>query len=831
MKNNILHIFFLALAALLCLCSCGLEEPIDTPQNSDGYVEFVARHTSYNKLDVATKADEPDPIEDVAYNAFLLIFDEYGQLILKKQVIPSSDATTTTTPSATIPIDKGLSTVTACYLINVPHDFADGITGLTMPLSATEEYRQANYNKYIDTAVLEDITYKQGTPLGIPLIDVDDDASTPAVECLPMFGMAEVNMHDASRTKQIPIKRLFAKVSVDLSLNVAGIIPNVNILRSTFFELSNYQICNLPKMVKLLEDASSQSQWRSDPNSFSSLGSGVDVVGKAYTSREETNIKFHFYVPEYYLSAKKDADENPKNKPINFPDNTHPTYLKLTGIYKYYSVSETGLQYKIYLGADTHSDFSLARNTHYKNTLQIKGISNNEKGEGENLDWRVTTEVVNNPVSATGMSANCYIIANAGQNYEFPAIKGAYNNLSNAVLCNNQTAKRLEVVANDNSNNIELTNLAYDPDMNIFSFYVNKIANGNVIIALKNEDGSTEWSWHLWCAPGSRADILGIGALDNQPYPSGSEMMDRNLGATRANGTGLYYKYGDKKPYISDDYKGGGTNGTTTWLNLDSNNNEIKAIYDPCPPGYRVPQQEVWASEKQNNMVFATGSFTYTPAISLNNVTLDPVYYQYSGYRNGSSVVTSIVAPDVFDASTIFTKTDRQYIGDYSDPVDVTNALQRRTKVNTDYKYTNFRYQANETKTFGAVFSNDGDLLFYEYANLTLSSQTSISIVSCICTETQTVETQERTLWKTVLGNKIWNTWKDKGSTTTTNTYILYKHDDFDNPVWLGELFTLESARNLASGDYGFKSLDDEDSRFDPEYGYQIRCVAEQKQM
>lgn len=824
MKKNIIYLFLATLAPIFSLQSCGLEEPVVAPEG-DGYIEFVARPVGFNNQVVQTKADE-NTVESKIENCFFLVFDAVTG---NRVGIHTLNEISWNGSTPQVKLDtKGLQKVIACFLINVPTDFANEIIGTTKPDNAPA----GDNNKYLNTAVLSDIIYKSGDDFGFPFIDIDGDDTTDPVACIPMLGVTptpvDLNTTSISTTIQIPIKRLFAKVSIDLSLqlNLDGWTDIVQ--RSTYYKLNSYTLCNIPQKVALTSSAE-ESAWIATPSSFSTTSKGN--LSQSIIYNKNGSYSFSFYVPEYYLNSIDNPSSDQRYKPENVKNGTCPIYIKLNGTYTEYSYRAATMEHSIYLGRNNHSDFSIERNTHYTNSLTIKGVTNNADSEAEaNIDHRVTTSVIHNPVEIEGESANCYIIAQTGS-YSFPAYKGAYKNLTDAALCTGNANSYVEVLAKDN-NSITISEPKYDKDNNFISFKVDNIADGNVVIALKNADGSIEWSWHLWCSTSSTigdwiGNMTGWGEMDPQAYPSGFNLMDRNLGSSSANGAGLYYKYGNKNPYISNGYMGGGSNGSATWLTMDHNNNYVKSINDPCPPGYRVPHKDVWYAEKQNNMVYATGQFTYMPAISLNNVTLDPIYYAYSGYRNASNIVTSVVAPDTFDASTSFTKSDKQYVGDYSDPVDISNELQRRTKTNTDYKYTNFKYQANETNTFGAVYSNNGELLFFEYTNLTLSSQTSITIVSCLCTATQTVETQERTLWRTVMGQKIWNTWKDKGSTTTTSTYTLYEHDDFDNLVWLGELFALESARNLASGDYGFKSLNGNDDRFKSQYGYQVRCVKE----
>lgn len=853
MKKNILHIFYYALAALLCLSSCALEEPVGTHQNSDGYVEFVARPTSYNKYDVATKAGEPDPIEDVAYNAFLLIFDNEGQLILRKQVIPSGETTSTTAPATTIPKDKGLSTVTACYLINVPHSFVNGIEALAMPEDATDEYKATNYNKYINTAVLEGITYKTGTPMGVPLIDVDNNSTTAAVPCIPMFGMANVNLHGETTSIQIPIKRLFAKISIDLKMSIKN--PGIGqIAPSTVnYKLSNYLLHYIPKKVCLVE-ADGESAWVKDKSSFAGVDTSPLTSGPvdftAINNDSESSIQFEFYAPEYHL-APKAVTNKPQDKPKNFDDKKYPIYLELVGILNRSLVDNTELNYKIYLGGDSHSDFSLSRNHHYKNNLIIYGLDKNDKGEGDNLDWRVSTSLVNNPVAQNGQSANCYVIGKTGE-YTIPAYKGAYTNLNSAPLClagKTYVETRVNVALNKSEtigiNQISFdANPAYDPETNTISFSIAQldlsilgsldyVPNGNFVLELQYKESAdgpwiTEWSWHFWCL--NAVNILGTGwgQVGEQKMPDGTtNIHDRNIGVV--NGTpigaqsGFYYKYGDHTPYIdtnSDDvYEkiGGGSLGTSSWTPI----NGVKSPTDPCPPRYRVPSSDLWGTETKNytdatkeHATIGVNRYAFIYYESNNgtqwNLTDDyTIYFPYAGWFDSSFKPQTGVSDEGGDEQN-YTKTiDVKY--NYTS-LGTTNLWSR---VSTPSQFRNISWQRVDESVEGRIWRNDGQALRfgYEYEGIKINSF------------------ERRTgKWKnsyssTVNWNDDWTTVTDPSTLSNTEKTALVKELDgniFDKIDWSDIMGSLQKI--FGSPEVMFEPVAGDSN------GYQVRCVVDTQQ-
>ena len=253
-------------------------------------------------------------------------------------------------------------------------------------------------------------------------------------------------------------------------------------------------------------------------------------------------------------------------------------------------------------------------------------------------------------------TANCYIISAPGR-YMIPARKG------NSSQKFNPTNPSLSLPTDDGANTVTFVEmLTYDGDEYIV-FDVNRtgisngipsftdannesvgVTNGNTVIALK--DGSTTlWSWHLWfCASDSRPDNETL--LDKYPTVDGqynkSKVMNRALGATNTLSLkslgiseailsyfnidntefiwndGLYYQWGRKDPLPSnladEDIQSGdsyedsihnpgvfykewsGTNGDAGW-------SSEKSVNDPCPPGYKIPQNKVWRESNPDELV------------------------------------------------------------------------------------------------------------------------------------------------------------------------------------------------------------------------------------
>lgn len=150
---------------------------------------------------------------------------------------------------------------------------------------------------------------------------------------------------------------------------------------------------------------------------------------------------------------------------------------------------------------------------------------------------------------------------------------------------------------------------------------------GNAVIAAKDADGNIIWSWHIWMTD-QPAELLYKNTTGEYT------VLDRNLGATRATSStddkewqetkGLAYQWGRKDPFVKHRFYQGMYNPSATYttstdqidietsianpstfygvdhsLWTDSSNPSLwltdkKTIYDPCPAGYRVANNDIW---------------------------------------------------------------------------------------------------------------------------------------------------------------------------------------------------------------------------------------------
>jgi hypothetical protein len=230
-------------------------------------------------------------------------------------------------------------------------------------------------------------------------------------------------------------------------------------------------------------------------------------------------------------------------------------------------------------------------------------------------------------------NANCYIITEPGS-YKFKAVRG-----NNPVLFLTEPSegKVLWETWNDDSEvtpGSVLEAASYAEDYMIVRTPAT-LKPGNAVVAALNSAGDILWSWHIWI-PATAIQTGSFGGI------MGADLMDRNLGALTATAAtdsqidilsyGFVYQWGRKDPFTGAGSFNSGTPATfagepeevapgqisledaihhpRTLGHIDNGdwntipNNDLwteleKTIYDPCPPGYRVPNRtgDFWSAD------------------------------------------------------------------------------------------------------------------------------------------------------------------------------------------------------------------------------------------
>ncbi len=285
------------------------------------------------------------------------------------------------------------------------------------------------------------------------------------------------------------------------------------------------------------------------------------------------------------------------------------------------------------------------------------------------------------PLDTCG-TANCYIAPKKLSRYSFDATvmgKGDWSTNIQPKTLYGTTAKVIWETEAHNEYESVVRYAFYEKGR---IYFATGSKYGNAVIGLFDRNDVCVWSWHIW-------------AVDYDPetsietYSSGAKFMDRNLGVLSKSLTdrGLYYQWGRKDPFIYAEKPNtpqtvaatynlegypfdvlGNTgsylasNFTIAWAtahpttllsyrnswlytpnpNLWGNTTggiiaspkSQKSIYDPCPPGWRVPDRAAWDAA-----TFKDCDFGLAYGVNMNYSSNPKVwtFYPYTGYLSGES--------------------------------------------------------------------------------------------------------------------------------------------------------------------------------------------------
>lgn len=396
MKNLSKYIYIL-FSALVCI-SCSLEEMTRPDSPRTAQVKFVARPTSFSGYDVVTKSSEAlSQIESKVSTAFFLAFNNHGKRFLFEDLTANIQGNI---PPVSLRSDIRTTEVTVCWLANVSYDFAASI-------QSVEDLE----TKHLDIVYADP---DRAGAIGVPVLKYKDNSEEEY--CFPMFctGKFELSTIGASPVT-MELKRLFARMDVELSLNLAGDDDHKN----KFFTLVDYSVINLPNKVKLLDQIAGMNlEDVKDAVMLPNNWAAADMAQTLTTDRlfdgdatfgQNQGVSFTFYAPEHFVNPVTPATglpddynsesdekkvEKQKYKPL-FVGGQYPTLMRFKGLYVEVESGEEPvktLTYDIYLGRDNFQDFCIFRNYKYNNKISITDTQNFKDGEWMGVDHRVDIE-------------------------------------------------------------------------------------------------------------------------------------------------------------------------------------------------------------------------------------------------------------------------------------------------------------------------------------------------------------------------------------------------------------------------------------------------------
>lgn len=262
-------------------------------------------------------------------------------------------------------------------------------------------------------------------------------------------------------------------------------------------------------------------------------------------------------------------------------------------------------------------------------------------------------------------TANCYM-ARPRNKYKFNAMVKGNSDITTGMAASakvvyfTENTNELHGSGNGGLNEDNLITDCYLKDGYIY--FTTSLDNicGNAMIALKDPNGNNLWSWHIWIVnydPESNYDDY---------YGGIQKMMRMNLGALNntkydSRAMGMMYQWGRKDPFLGavfyDSnsqvlYNGDhssveageetstlayslrnpnfaimdGQDGDGDWLAEHENAlwGEEKTMYDPCPPGWKVPSRPI-VQEYSVESVYQYG------------LQMNDIWYPATGFRHSMS--------------------------------------------------------------------------------------------------------------------------------------------------------------------------------------------------
>ena len=314
-------------------------------------------------------------------------------------------------------------------------------------------------------------------------------------------------------------------------------------------------------------------------------------------------------------------------------------------------------------------------------------------------------------------SANSYLIYAPGE-YKFKAVKGNSTE-SVGTVAKAEILWETEYAETAPAANSIIASVAYADGFITFAT-PETLKPGAAVIVAKDASDVVLWNWLIWIPETEVSNI------NNEAF-YGLPVMDRNLGAMKAATVtaagretyGMYYQWGRNNPLPgkvaasaeftvvegpkSTDYaianptifiKVGESDSAGNWNEADLENlwedaEGKKAMFDPCPPGYKVP---TFVSEKG---MWAANNEGWTYSWDSNNYSYGDIVFPMAGWYSSSASVGYEGERSIIHSATA-----------HSNPRD-RNKIIRKDK--SGYYYSNYFKQ--EAASVRCVVVNEGAIV------------------------------------------------------------------------------------------------------------------------
>jgi len=437
----------------------------------------------------------------------------------------------------------------------------------------------------------------------------------------------------SSQSPTILLTRIAAKVSLSLNYNVSG------------YTLQSVEMYNAPKNMYYLYGYSTSIFPGASTSNINQSALTANV--KPSTATSGTYI---WYVGENKRGINTDIN-TPYNKDFLHTPTANSSQYYCTYIHiKALKDDDSGrtINYYIYPGSNSTSDFNLIRNYDYNLNVVIQGNSVAQESM-DGVDGRVRIATSNSYMMTPGSTITIPVNIKGNSNKPLMQDPTDITTLGNVT----HSAASVKLLWQTSVGLITSISNVYNGKVNITA----SSNSGNAVVAAysgANGTGTILWSWHIWVT-----DYL---PLTGTTYTfNGYTWLDRNLGAQNttignAGSFGLLYQYGRKDPFpgsssaayvsttpvkiynfsgteLAEDGTGVVKVATTAVTNLPNtilnpltfytassdgstvatethdwysssvdihsaylwcNANGTKSIFDPCPIGWCVPRDFVW---------------------------------------------------------------------------------------------------------------------------------------------------------------------------------------------------------------------------------------------